>query len=115
MEEAKLLSEDCLPSIFALVSLLENVDEMNKVASGADVAFSFDEALMTSTMTSKGSSSDLGAAPEAAGIARVTKVSTTFISRTAGQFSQIYESAAFNFTLCHNSRKFNRASDACVY
>ena len=67
MEEAKLLSEDCLPSIFALVSLLENVDEMTKVASGADVAFSFDEALMTTTMTSKGSSSDLGSELESNG------------------------------------------------
>ncbi len=68
MQEAKLLSQDCLPSIFALVSLLENLSEMDLVASGPDVPFSFDEAFLpsstkTSVDKSKSSSNYDGAGP----------------------------------------------------
>ena len=52
MQEAKLLSQDFLPSIFALVSLLENQSEMDLVASGPDVPFSFDEAFLPSSTKS---------------------------------------------------------------
>lgn len=52
MQEAKLLAQDCLPSIFALVSLLENQSEMDLVAKGPDVPFSFDEAFLPSSTKS---------------------------------------------------------------
>jgi ATP-dependent RNA helicase DHX57 len=41
MQEAKNHALDHLPSVFALVSLLDNIDEIKAVVKGQDVAFSF--------------------------------------------------------------------------
>lgn len=41
MHEAKQLAQDHCPSVFSLISLLENTDEMKKAVQGQDVSFSF--------------------------------------------------------------------------
>ena len=46
MEEAKLMAEDDAPSIFSLVNLLENEEEVRRAIHGPDISFSFDAELV---------------------------------------------------------------------
>ena len=40
MEEAKLLAQDHVPSVFSLINLLENTDEMRKALEGIKIYIS---------------------------------------------------------------------------